>query len=193
MELVQWRIVFEGSEKTLRHFSVVLMSPWDILVQRYSVRYFPKRWNHKFARILSFETFPSLSLFFGYSERKEKPFAHFLLFTLWICIPIMSRNFFCILLLIVVFKIRNNEPYRLAGEFSSTIFFVHWNYDLRTKRSCYVAVTLKTVNTRRQLWWRKEKSTRKDERITLPKRQMMLASRIVHIHWVFLYTLFQKM
>lgn len=106
----QWRIVFEGFEKTLRHFSVVLMSPWDILVQRYSVRYFPKRWNHKFAKILSFETFPSLSLFFGYSERKEKPFAHFLLCTLWICIPIMSRNLFCILLLIVVFKIRNNEP-----------------------------------------------------------------------------------
>ena len=41
--------------------------------------------------------------------------------------------------------------------------------------------------------WRKEESRRKDERIARPKREMMLASRIIHINRVFLYTTFQNM
>ena len=35
-----------------------------------------------------------------------------------------------------------------------------------------------------------EKSKRKDERIAWPERQMMLATRIIHIYRLFLYTTF---
>ena len=46
----------------------------------------------------------------------------------------------------------------------------------------------------RQLWWWKEKSTRRrDERVAWPKRQMMLATRVIHINRVFLYLTFERM
>ena len=44
----------------------------------------------------------------------------------------------------------------------------------------------------RQLWWRKEKSRRKDERIAKPERQIMLATRIIHINQYFYTLLTQK-
>ena len=53
------------------------------------------------------------------------------------------------------------------------------------KRSCYIAVTLKTVNTCWQLWWRKEKSRRKGKCIAWPECQMMLATRIIHLYMYF--------
>ena len=63
----------------------------------------------------------------------------------------------------------------------------------RPKRSCYIAVTKNSVKTLRQLRWIKEKSRGKDESITWPERQMMLATRIGQAHRVFLYTTFQRM
>ncbi|RMX58049.1 hypothetical protein pdam_00013405 [Pocillopora damicornis] len=41
------------------------------------------------------------------------------------------------------------------------------------------------MKTRRQLWWRKEKSRGKDEHIAWPEHQMMLATRIIHIYWLY--------
>ncbi|RMX59630.1 hypothetical protein pdam_00010464, partial [Pocillopora damicornis] len=40
--------------------------------------------------------------------------------------------------------------------------------------------------------WREEKSRGKDERISWLERQMMLATRIIHIYRVFLYATFQR-
>ena len=56
----------------------------------------------------------------------------------------------------------------------------------RPKRSCY-------VKTRRQLWWRKENSGRKDEHVAWLERQMMLVKRMIHLYRVSLYTTFQRM
>ena len=44
--------------------------------------------------------------------------------------------------------------------------------------ACYTAVTAKNCE--------------EDELVAWPERQMMLAIRIIHIHWVFLYTTFQR-
>ena len=38
------------------------------------------------------------------------------------------------------------------------------------------------MKTRRQVWWREEKSRGKDERIVWPGPQMMLATRLIHIY-----------
>ena len=48
------------------------------------------------------------------------------------------------------------------------------------------------MKTRLQLWWRKDKSRRKDERIARPERQIMLATRIIHINQYFYTLLSQK-
>ena len=48
------------------------------------------------------------------------------------------------------------------------------------------------MKTRLQLWWRKDKSRRKDERIARPERQIMLATRIMHINQYFFTLLSQK-
>ena len=48
------------------------------------------------------------------------------------------------------------------------------------------------MKTRRKLRWRKEKSRRKDERIARPERQIMLATRIMHINQYFFTLLSQK-
>ena len=63
----------------------------------------------------------------------------------------------------------------------------------RLKRACCIAVTYKTVKKRRQLWWTEEKSRGKNEIIAWPERQMMLATGIIHMYRIFLYTTFQKM
>ena len=49
------------------------------------------------------------------------------------------------------------------------------------------------VKTRQQLWRRKEKPRREDERIAWPERQTMLGTRIIHSHRVFLCVTFQSM
>ena len=48
------------------------------------------------------------------------------------------------------------------------------------------------MKTRRQVWWREEKSRGKDERIVWPAPQMMLVTRLIHIYRIFLYTTFQS-
>ena len=48
------------------------------------------------------------------------------------------------------------------------------------------------MKTRLQLWWRKDKSRRKDERIARPERQIMLATRIMDINQYFFTLLSQK-
>ena len=45
---------------------------------------------------------------------------------------------------------------------------------------------------RGEVWWREEKSRGKDERIAWPGPQMMLATRLIHIYRIFLYTTFQR-
>ena len=47
------------------------------------------------------------------------------------------------------------------------------------------------MKTRRQSWWRKEKSKRKDEQIGWPGPQMMLATRLMH-NAEYFYTLLSK-
>ena len=81
-------------------------------------------------------------------------------------------------------------------------FFVHWSTIRRPKgvpilcaaktimlHSCDV----KTAKTRRQLWWRKQKSRREGEHIAWPEGQMMSATRIIYINRAFIYTTFQRM
>ena len=51
----------------------------------------------------------------------------------------------------------------------------------------------KNYEARPQSWWKEEKFRRRDERIAWPERQMMLASKILHIYRVFLYIPFQRM
>ena len=65
----------------------------------------------------------------------------------------------------------------------------------RPKRLHYKAVTQKKKNyeARLQSWWKEEKFRGRDERIAWPERQMMLASKILHIYRVFLYIPFQRM
>ena len=48
------------------------------------------------------------------------------------------------------------------------------------------------MKTRLQLWWRKEKCRRKDERIARLERQIVLATRIIHINQYFYTLLSQK-
>ena len=55
--------------------------------------------------------------------------------------------------------------------------------------SCDVEICEDTLAT----MWRKGKSRRKDEHIGWPERQMMLATRIMHIYRAFLDTAFQRM
>ena len=83
---------------------------------------------------------------------------------------LITRNFFVLhFWLIAVIKIRNNRPQRLAS--SRWPFFCALKLrfgaqkvsplSARLKWSCNIAVTMKTMKTRRQLWWRKEESTEK--------------------------------
>ena len=80
--------------------------------------------------------------------------------------------------MIAVFKISNNRP----SEFSLTIFLVHWKYDLAVKKRPHQTRGQNDRVTCRQLRCRKKKSRRKNDRIACPGRQMMSASKILHVY-----------
>ena len=62
----------------------------------------------------------------------------------------------------------------LLSSQNTSAWFKEW-----AKQLCYIAMTYKTVKTRRQLCWRKGKSGREDECVARAERQMVLATRIV--------------
>ena len=80
--------------------------------------------------------------------------------------------------MIAEFKISNNGP----NEFSLTIFFGALKVRFCGQKAPPLNARPKRSSHRRQLRCRKKKSRRKHDRIACPGRQMMLASKILHVY-----------